>query len=84
MNFPGVLANDPALLAKLRRSPTGISMVTRPLLRGPALNGYLAAGIRTDHECTELDEAREKLAKGMVVLMREGSIAKNVATLARC
>ena len=54
----------------------------RPLLRGLPLNGYLAAGIRTDHECTQLDEAREKLAKGMVILMREGSIAKNVAALA--
>ena len=46
------------------------------------LNAYLAAGIRTDHECTLLEEAREKLAKGMIVLMREGSIAKNVTALA--
>ena len=52
------------------------------MLRGQALNGYLAAGIRTDHEMHGADEAREKLAKGMAILMREGSIAKNVATLA--
>ena len=82
MNFPGVLANDPGLLAKLEAFADGHVDGHAPLLRGPALNGYLATGIRTDHECTELDEAREKLAKGMVVLMREGSIAKNVATLA--
>ncbi|MFL5335163.1 MAG: adenine deaminase [Geminicoccaceae bacterium] len=82
MNFPGVLANDPALLAKLQAF-AGLHVDGHaPLLRGPALNGYLAAGIRTDHECTELEEAREKLAKGMVILMREGSIAKNAATLA--
>ena len=46
------------------------------------LNAYLAAGIRTDHEARPLEEAREKLAKGMVVLMREGSVAKNVTALA--
>ena len=82
MNFPGVLARDPGLLAKLQAFAGGQIDGHAPLLRGLPLNGYLAAGIQTDHECTELDEAREKLAKGMFVLMREGSIAKNVATLA--
>ena len=82
MNFPGVLAKDPGLLAKLAAF-SGVHIDGHaPLLRGPPLNGYLAAGIRTDHECTQVEEAREKLAKGMFVLMREGSIAKNVATLA--
>ena len=46
------------------------------------LNGYLAAAIRTDHESTSLEEGAEKLRKGMVVLAREGSIAKDVAALA--
>ena len=64
------------------RSPSGHVDGHAPLLRGLPLNGYLAAGIRTDHECTLLEEAREKLAKGMIVLMREGSIAKNVTALA--
>jgi adenine deaminase len=82
MNFPGVLAKDPGLLAKLAAFAGGHVDGHAPLLRGLPLNGYLAAGIRTDHECTELDEAREKLAKGMFVLMREGSIAKNVRALA--
>ncbi len=80
MNFPGVLARDPGLLAKLVAF-AGRHDGHAPLLRGLPL-GYLAAGIRTDHECTQLEEAREKLAKGMFILMREGSIAKNVAALA--
>lgn len=82
MNFPGVLARDPGLLAKLVAFTGRHIDGHAPLLRGMPLNGYLAAGIRTDHECTQLEEAREKLAKGMFVLMREGSIAKNVAALA--
>jgi adenine deaminase len=82
MNFPGVLAKDPGLLAKLAAFAGTHVDGHAPLLRGLPLNGYLAAGVRTDHECTQLDEAREKLARGMFILMREGSIAKNVATLA--
>ena len=82
MNFPGVLAKDPGLLAKLEAF-AGVHVDGHaPLLRGLPLNGYLAAGIRTDHECTLLEEAEEKLRKGMIVLLREGSIAKNVAALA--
>ncbi|MEK0083220.1 adenine deaminase [Benzoatithermus flavus] len=82
MNFPGVLAKDAGLLAKLSAFADGHIDGHAPLLRGRPLNGYLAAGIRTDHECTTLEEAAEKLKKGMIVLMREGSIAKNVTALA--
>jgi adenine deaminase len=82
MNFPGVLAKDPGLLNKLVAFAGSHVDGHAPLLHGLQLNGYLAAGIRTDHECTSLDEAREKLAKGTFILMREGSIAKNVASLA--
>jgi adenine deaminase len=82
MNFPGVLAKDEGLLRKLEAFAGGHIDGHAPLLRGHSLNAYLAAGIRTDHECTTLEEAAEKLRKGMVVLMREGSIAKNVTALA--
>lgn len=82
MNFPGVLAKDPGLLAKLAVFAGGPIDGHAPLLRGLPLNGYLAAGIGTDHECTTLAEAEEKLRKGMVILLREGSIAKNVTALA--
>lgn len=82
MNFPGVLAKDAGLLKKLAAFARGHVDGHAPLLRGLPLNGYLAAGIRTDHECTTREEAEEKLRKGMVVFLREGSIAKNVAALA--
>src|SRR5690606_7973513 len=53
-----------------------------PLLSGTALNGYLAAAIRTDHEATSAAEAREKLSKGMAILIREGSVSKDLVALA--
>ena len=53
-----------------------------PLLSGRDLNGYLAARIRTDHEATSAAEAREKLAKGMTMLIREGSVSKDLHALA--
>lgn len=81
MNFPGVLARDPALLAKLAAFQGGHIDGHAPLLGGLALNGYLAAGIRTDHEATSAAEAREKLAKGMAILIREGSVSKDLDAL---
>ena len=58
MNFPGVLARDPACLAKLAAFQGRPIDGHAPLLRGLELNGYLAAGMRTDHETTNLPEAR--------------------------
>lgn len=82
MNFPGVIHADPAILAKVnlglsRRIIDGHA----PGLRGRALNAYLAAGITSDHECTTADEAREKLARGMRIFIREGSAARNLDAL---
>ena len=82
MNFPGVLNADPGILAKLLAFQDGHIDGHAPLLRGEALNGYLAAGIRTDHEATSAAEAREKLAKGMAILIREGSVSKDLKALA--
>ena len=82
MNFPGVLAGDPGMLAKLAAFQGGHIDGHAPLLRGTDLNAYLAAGIRTDHEATSAGEAREKLAKGMTVLIREGSVSKDLHALA--
>ena len=81
MNFPGVLAKDPGVIDKLTAFADGHIDGHAPLLRGLGLNAYLAAGIRTDHETTTLDEAREKLAKGMTVLIREGSVSKDLHAL---
>ncbi len=82
MNFPGVVHKDPGMLAKLERFHGQHIDGHSPLLHGSELNAYLAVGVLTDHECTSLEEAEEKLAKGMHILLREGSIAKNVTTLA--
>ncbi|OSQ38053.1 adenine deaminase [Thalassospira mesophila] len=82
MNYPGVLNLDPGIMAKLLAFQDGHMDGHAPLVRGTALNGYMAAGIRTDHEATTADEAREKLAKGMAILIREGSVSKDLEALA--
>jgi adenine deaminase len=81
MNVPGVLAADAGCLAKLEGFADRHIDGHAPLLRGRDLNGYLAAGIRTDHETTGADEALEKIRKGMTVLIREGSVSKDLAAL---
>ncbi|MCU4180395.1 adenine deaminase [Bosea sp. BH3] len=81
MNFPGVIHRDPACLAKLEAFSHRHIDGHAPLVRGLDLNAYLAAGIRTDHETTTADEAREKLAKGMAILIREGSVSKDLHAL---
>jgi adenine deaminase len=82
MNFPGVLAGDPGALEKLAAFQGRLIDGHAPLLRGDALNGYIAAGIRTEHEATTPEEAMEKLSKGMTVLIREGSVSKDLHALA--
>ncbi|MBK1793993.1 adenine deaminase [Devosia sp. WQ 349] len=82
MNFPGVLNADPGIMAKLIAYQDGHIDGHAPLLLGLGLNGYLAAGIRTDHEATSAAEAREKLRKGMAILIREGSVSKDLEALA--
>ncbi len=81
MNFPGVLAKDPACMAKLAAFQGRHIDGHAPLLRGYGLNGYLATEIRTDHETTSAEEALEKLTKGMHVLVREGSVSRDLAAL---
>ncbi len=81
MNFPGVLNLDPECLEKLEQFAGRHIDGHAPLLRGADLNGYLAAGIRTDHETTTAAEALEKLSKGMHLLIREGSVSKDLHAL---
>ncbi|HUF09171.1 MAG TPA: adenine deaminase [Rhodothermales bacterium] len=83
MNFPGVVFGDPGVLEKLE-SAGGRGVVIdghSPGLRGRQLNAYIVGGPGSDHECTTLDEAREKLRKGMRIMIREASTAKNLETL---
>jgi adenine deaminase len=81
MNFPGVVAGDAELLAKIAAAGDRRVDGHAPGLSGPALDAYLAAGVESDHECTMLDEAEEKRRKGMWIFVRQGSASKNVADL---
>jgi adenine deaminase len=83
MNFPGVIQRDPAVLAKLEAARRHGKRIDghAPGLRGDQLRAYVAAGIETDHECFQLDEARAKWALGMKILIREGSAARNFDAL---
>ncbi|MFA5582036.1 MAG: adenine deaminase [Paracoccaceae bacterium] len=82
MNYPGVIFRDPAALAKIDAFRGGHIDGHAPLLSGKDLNAYISAGIRTEHEATSADEAMEKLRKGMRVLIREGSVSKDLHALA--
>ncbi|WP_283643309.1 adenine deaminase [Marinovum algicola] len=82
MNYPGVIHRDPRAMAKLRLFEGGHVDGHCPMLSGRDLNAYIAAGIRTEHEATTAEEAREKLQKGMRVLIREGSVSKDLEALA--
>ena len=81
MNYPGVIHRDPEAMAKLRLFETRHIDGHCPLLTGHDLNAYAAAGIRTEHEATTAGEALEKLQKGMRVLIREGSVSKDLLAL---
>jgi adenine deaminase len=81
MNFPGVLFGDPPLLLKLRHAHRKIIDGHAPGLGGKDLNAYIGAGISSDHESVRPDEAREKLRRGMHLMIREGSSEKNLEAL---
>ena len=83
MNFPGVIYGDPEVLNKIKCAKDLKKPIDghAPGLRGDSLKKYVAAGITTDHECSTLDEALEKIALGMKILIREGSAAKNLDSL---
>ncbi|MCC6313223.1 MAG: adenine deaminase [Thermomicrobiales bacterium] len=81
MNFPGVLAGDQGIAAELAVAAGSAIDGHAPGLRGPALQGYVASGPGSDHESTALAEAREKLRAGLMVMIREGSSARNLRAL---
>ena len=83
MNYPGVIHRDPKVMRKIEvaRKYDRIVDGHAPGVRGEMLMRYIEAGIRTDHECMTLEEAEEKIALGMHILIREGSAAKNFSAL---
>jgi adenine deaminase len=81
MNYPGVIHRDPDCMAKLRTFAGWHVDGHCPQLSGRDLNAYISADIRTEHEATTAAEAREKLSKGMRILIREGSVSKDLVAL---
>ena len=81
MNYPGVICRDPEVMKKIRLAGGRRIDGHAPGLRGRDLTAYVVAGIRSDHECTTLAEAEEKLRQGMYIMLREGSAAKNLSDL---
>jgi adenine deaminase len=83
MNFPGVINSETEVAAKLKAARNRGKPIDghAPGLAGEALIKYVSAGISTDHECSTIEEAREKISLGMKILMREGSAAKNLDAL---
>jgi adenine deaminase len=83
MNFPGVIYNNDEVTGKIDAA----KVVGKPIdghapgLTGADLKKYVLAGITTDHECSTLEEAKEKISLGMKILIREGSAAKNLENL---
>ncbi len=81
MNFPGVIAGDPAELEKLALEGAGHADGHAPGVLGKALNAYAASGIRSDHEALTVEEGRQRLRAGMWLLIREASMARNLEDL---
>lgn len=84
MNYPGVLNNDPELMAKIKAAKNTNKPVDghAPGLKGDLAHQYASHGITTDHECFTLEEALDKIEAGMKILIREGSAARNYQALA--
>ena len=83
MNYPGVIHDDKEVLNKLKIANELKKPIDghAPGLSGAALKKYVIAGITTDHECSTIEEAREKISLGMKILIREGSAARNLDSL---
>jgi adenine deaminase len=83
MNYPGVILGDKEILSKIQIAKEYNKRIDghAPGLRGNDLQIYIDAGIETDHECSTLSEATEKINRGMIIQIREGSAAKNFEAL---
>lgn len=83
MNFPGVLMKDPDVIRKIKDAKAAGKIVDghAPLLSGKDLDAYIAAGVTSDHECSNLEEACAKLERGQYIMIREGTAAKNLKAL---
>ncbi len=81
MNYPGVISKDNQILSKLIVAGSKPKDGHAPMLSGKLLDGYIIAGLHSDHECSNFEEAVEKLRKGMHIMIREGTHEKNLSAL---
>lgn len=83
MNYPGVVNADDGVLDELLVSLNANKLIDghSPALKEQGLNAYAAAGIRNDHECTQVDEMLDRISRGMYVYLRYGTVSKNMPTL---
>ncbi|KAF0125739.1 MAG: Adenine deaminase [Elusimicrobia bacterium] len=81
MNYPGVIYQDRGVLEKIAIAGNKVIDGHAPMLKDKQLYAYVSAGIKSDHECTDVAEAREKLRAGMYIMIREGTAAKNLKGL---
>lgn len=81
MNYPGVVYGDEGMVDKLVMFKHKVMDGHCPALTGKALNAYVSAGIASEHECTTVEEAREKLRLGLTIFIREGTTTRNLRPL---
>ena len=83
MNYPAIIHGDPSVTKKVTDALSRGRIVDghAPMLSGKELDKYIAAGIQSDHECSNIDEALEKLSKGQWIMIRQGTAARNLAAL---
>jgi adenine deaminase len=83
MNYPGVIAADKGIIDKLDLADGKIIDGHGPEIHGKSLNAYVAAGVRTEHECSTTEEMISRLRLGMYIQIRQGTAARNLETLVR-
>lgn len=83
MNYPGVIFRDSEVLSKVKAAKDASKLIDghAPGLTGNELNAYIASGVYSDHECTRIDEAIEKLKRGQWIMVREGTASRNLSSL---
>lgn len=83
MNSYGVVAGDPECVEKLKVTRNHGKLIDghAPMLSGKGLNAYVAAGVRSDHECSTFEEAKEKFSRGQWIMVRQGTAAQNLEKL---
>ena len=83
MNFPGIIAADSSTVSKIVASQAHHKKIDghAPGLKGKDLNAYISAGVYSDHECADMEDAMEKLRLGQFIMIREGTAARNLEAL---